>query len=184
MVGAYLVFLALTGAERIAELLLSRRNAKIALRAGGAESGAAQFRWMALVHALFLPACAAEVLLLHRPFPGVLGWACLVGALCAQALRWWAISALGPRWNVRVIVVPGAAPVRSGPYRILRHPNYVAVVAEMLFIPLAHGAWISAVVFSALNVLLLRARIRTEEQALGATWQREFAGVPRFIPHG
>jgi methyltransferase len=184
MVGAYLVFLALTGAERIAELLLSRRNAAMALRAGGAESGAAQFRWMALVHALFLPACAAEVLLLHRPFPGVLGWACLAGALCAQALRWWAIAALGPRWNVRVIVVPGAVPVRSGPYRFMRHPNYVAVVAEMLLIPLAHGAWITAAVFSALNILLLRARIRTEEQALGATWQREFARVPRFIPHG
>jgi methyltransferase len=184
MVGAYLIFLALIAAERIAELLLSRRNARIAIRAGGAESGAGQFRWMALAHALFLPACAAEVLLLHPPFPGVLGWACFAGTLCAQALRWWAISALGRRWNVRVIVVPGDAPVRQGPYRFLRHPNYVAVAAEMLFIPLAHGAWVSALVFSALNVVLLRARIRTEERALGASWQREFAGVPRFIPHG
>ncbi len=184
MVGPYLVFLALTGAERIAELLLSRRNRRIAIRAGGAESGAGQFRWMALVHALFLPACAAEVLLLHRRFPGVFGWACFAGALCAQALRWWAISALGRRWNVRVIVVPGERPVRSGPYRFLRHPNYLAVAAEMLFIPLAHGAWMSALVFSALDVLLLRARLRTEEQALGASWERELADAPRFIPHG
>jgi len=184
MVGPYLLFLALTGAERIAELLLSKRNQRIATRAGGAESGAGQFRWMALMHALFLPACAIEVLLLHRAFPGVLAWAWFTGALCAQALRWWAVSSLGRRWNVRVIVVPGDRPVRSGPYRFLRHPNYVAVSAELLFIPLAHGAGISALVFSALNVLLLRARIRTEEQALGASWQREFAGVPRFIPHG
>jgi methyltransferase len=184
MVAGYLVFLALTGAERIAELLLSRHNARLAFRAGATESGASQFRWMALVHALFLPACAAEVLLLRRAFPGALGWACLALALCAQALRWWAISALGRRWNVRVIVIPGDSPIRSGPYRFLRHPNYVAVVAEMLCIPLAHGAWISAAVFSILNALLLRARIRTEEEALGASWQREFAAVPRFIPHG
>jgi methyltransferase len=83
-----------------------------------------------------------------------------------------------------VIVVPGDAPVRRGPYRFLRHPNYVAVAAEMLLVPLAHGAWISAAVFSALNALLLRTRIQTEERALGAAWEREFADVPRFIPHG
>ena len=184
MVAAYLLFLALTGAERIAELLLSRRNARVALAAGGKESGAGQFRWMALVHALFLPCCAAEVVVLDRPFPGLLGWISLAGALCAQALRWWAIASLGQRWNVRVIVVPSEPPVRRGPYRFLRHPNYVAVAAEMLLIPLAHGAWITALVFSAIDALLLRARIRVEEQALGPAWQREFARVPRFIPHG
>jgi methyltransferase len=184
MVAAYLAFLGLIGAERIAELLLSRRNARIALARGGVESGASGFRWMAAVHALFLPCCAAEVLFLRRPFPGALGWGCAAGALCAQALRWWAISALGWRWNVRVIVVPGAAPVRRGPYRLLRHPNYVAVAAEMLLVPLAHGAWICAALFSTLNAMLLRARIRVEEKALGAAWEREFAGVPRSIPHG
>jgi methyltransferase len=184
MVGAYLALLALFAAERIVELLLSRRNARNALARGGAESGASQFRWMAAVHALFLPCCAAEVLLLHRPFPGALGWACGAAAVGAQGLRWWAISSLGRRWNVRVIVVPREPPVRRGPYRFLRHPNYVAVAAEMACVPLAHGAWITAVVFSALNALLLRARIRIEEQALGEAWEREFAGVPRFIPHG
>lgn len=184
MVAVYLAFLALFGAERIAELLLSRRNARIALAHSGVESGAAHFRWMAAVHALFLPACAAEVLLLHRPFPGVLGWACACAALGAQALRWWAISTLGWRWNVRVIVVPGESPVRAGPYRFVRHPNYVAVAIEMACVPLVHGAWICALLFSALNLMLLRTRIRVEERALGATWERAFAGVPRFVPHG
>src|SRR5207245_1954463 len=89
---------------------------------------------MAAVHALFLPACAAEVLLLHRPFPGALGWACAATAVCAQILRWWAIRSLGWRWNVRVIVVPGEPPVRKGPYRFLRHPNYLAVAVEMLWL--------------------------------------------------
>ena len=184
MVTAYLIFLALIGGERIAELLLSRRNARIALARGGRESGASQFRWMAGVHALFLPCCAAEVLLLRAPFPGTLGFICAALALCAQGLRWWAISSLGWRWNVRVIVVPDQTFVRRGPYRFLKHPNYVAVIAEMLCIPLAHGAWISAVLFSTLNGILLRARIRTEEKALGPAWEREFRGVPRFFPHG
>jgi len=163
MVTAYLVFLALFGAERVAELVLSRRNARIALSRSGVESGAAHFRWMAAVHALFLPACAAEVLLLHRPFPGALGWACAAAAVCAQILRWWAVHSLGWRWNVRVIVVPGEPPVRRGPYRFLRHPNYLAVAVEMLCVPLAHGAFLCA---------------------LGPSWEREFSGVPRFVPHG
>lgn len=184
MVAAYLAFLALFGAERIAELLLSRRNARIALARAGVESGAGHFRWMAAVHALFLPACAAEVLLLHRPFPGAAGWAFAAAALGAQALRWWAIATLGWRWNVRVIVVPSEPPVRRGPYRFLRHPNYVAVAVEMLCVPLAHGAFLCAILFSLLNALLLRVRIRVEEEALGASWRREFSSVPRFIPHG
>jgi methyltransferase len=184
MVTAYLVFLALFGAERGAELWLSRRNARIAFAHSGVETGVAHFRAMVAVHALFLPACAAEVLLLRRPFPGALGYAAAAAALLSQALRWWAIASLGWRWNVRVIVVPGAAPVRRGPYRWLRHPNYVAVAVEMLCVPLAHGAFVCALLFSAANAALLRVRIRAEERALGASWERAFAGVPRFIPHG
>ena len=178
----YLAFLALIGAERIAELRLSRRNARLAFARGGVEAGADHFRAMVVVHALFLPACALEGWL--RPFPGALGWAALGLALSAQGLRWWAIASLGDRWNVRVIVVPGAEPVRRGPYRWLRHPNYLAVIVEMFAVPLVHGAWICALVFSALNALLLRTRIRDEERALGEGWQRAFERVPRFIPHG
>jgi methyltransferase len=184
MVAAYLVFLGLFGVERVAELFLSRRNARIAFERAGVESGAAHFRAMTFVHALFLPACAAEVLLLGRPFPGALGWAAAGAALAAQGLRWWAIASLGWRWNVRIIVVPGEAPVRRGPYRFLRHPNYVAVAIEMLCVPLAHGAWLCAAIFSATNALLLRVRIRAEERALGQRWDEAFSGVPRFIPHG
>ena len=184
MVTAYLVFLALFGAERLAELGVSRRNTRRALSRGGVESGADHFRWMALVHAVFLPACAFEVLFFERAFPGAAGWTAAALAVCAQGLRWWAVASLGDRWNVWVIVVPGEAPVRRGPYRFVRHPNYVAVVVEMICVPLAHGAWVSALVFSALNALLLRTRIRIEEQALGSAWQQAFDGVPRFLPHG
>ena len=104
--------------------------------------------------------------------------------LAAQALRYWAIATLGWRWNTRIVVVPGAAPVTAGPYRWVRHPNYVAVIAEMLALPLVHGAWLTAAVFSLGNALLLRVRIRAEEQALGTSWQQAFAGRPRFVPGG
>lgn len=181
--SAYFGFLLLVAAERVAELLLSRRNARIALSRGGVEFAADHFRWMTLLHALFLPACAVEAYLWATPF----AWDSMLFlfvALGAQALRWWAIGALGWRWNVRVIVTPGEAPVRRGPYRFVRHPNYIAVIVEMLAIPLVHGAWLTALVFSALNALVLRSRIRDEERALGAAYERAFAQVPRFIPHG
>jgi len=167
MVNAYLVFLGLVGIERLAELCLSRRNARIAFARGGVETGAAHFTVMAAVHAAFLPACAAEVLFLHRAFPGALGFAALAVALAAQALRWWAISSLGWRWNVRIITVPGEPLIAQGPYRFLRHPNYAAVIAEMLTVPLVHGAWLCALTFSALNAALLAVRIPLEERALG-----------------
>jgi methyltransferase len=184
MVGAYLALLGLIAAERVAELLLSRRNARIAFARGGKETGAAHFRWMTLVHALFLPCCAVEVLLLHRPFPGLAGFVFAAGAIAAQGLRWWAIASLGWRWNVRVIVVPTEPPVRRGPYRLLRHPNYVAVALEMVCVPMTHCAFLCAALFSLLNALLLRVRIRVEEQALGAGWEQAFSGTPRFFPHG
>jgi methyltransferase len=182
MVTWYDAFLLLVAGERIAELWLSRRNARIAFSHGAVETGARHFRVMALVHLLFLPCCALEAR--FRPFPGLLGFASLALALAAQGLRWWAIGSLGWHWNVRVIAVPGDAPVRRGPYRFVRHPNYVAVALEMLFVPLVHGAWICALVFSLANALLLRVRIRAEEQALGGPYRVAFEGVPRFLPHG
>jgi methyltransferase len=84
----------------------------------------------------------------------------------SQALRWWCITTLGRRWNTRVIVVPGLAPVTGGPYRFLSHPNYVAVVVEGFALPLVHSAWITAVVFTVLNAALLTVRIRSENAAL------------------
>jgi methyltransferase len=178
----YLAFLLLIGAERLFEVALSRRNAARAIARGGRESGQAHFPAMVALHTAFLVSCAVESGI--RTFPGALGWAALAGALGAQALRYWAIASLGDRWNVRVIVVPGEPPVQRGPYRFLRHPNYAAVVVEILAVPLIHGCWLTAAAFSALNAVVLRARIRAEEAALGAAWQDAFAGRPRFLPGG
>ena len=178
----YLGFLGLLAAERIGELVISRRNAAWAFARGGVEAGRGHYPVMAAFHTLFLGACAGEVLLLGRSFPGALGWGALGAALAAQGLRYWAVQALGARWNTRVIVVPGLAPVTGGPYRLLRHPNYVAVAVEMAAVPLIHGAWWTAVVFSAGNALLLWVRVRAEENALGPGWEAAFAGRPRFVP--
>jgi methyltransferase len=90
----------------------------------------------------------------------------LAVVLAAQGLRWWCIATLGHQWNTRVVVIAGAARVAGGPYRFVPHPNYVAVIVEGVALPLVHTAWVTAVVFTLLNAVLLRTRIRVEDAAL------------------
>ena len=168
----YPLLLGATAAERVAELVVSVRNARWAFARGGVEHGRRHFPPMVALHTTLLVGCAVEVLVADRPFLPWLGWPALAVALGAQALRWWCIATLGPRWNTRVIVVPGLPLVSRGPYRRLRHPNYLAVVAEGIALPLVHSAWVTAAVFTALNAwLLLGARIPAEERALARATQ-------------
>ncbi len=178
----FLGFMGLLVCERLVELWLSKRNAARAFARGGVESGQRHYQVMVAFHTLFLVACVAEVFGLGRPFPGLGGWVALGAAVGAQALRYWAIATLGERWNSRIIVLPEVPPVTGGPYRYLRHPNYVAVVLELLVVPLIHGAWLTAAVFTVGNAALLFVRIRAEEAALGAGYARAFAQHPRFVP--
>jgi methyltransferase len=164
--GWYAVLVLAVALERLAELVVSKRNAAWSLRRGGVETGRGHYPFMVVLHVGLLAACVAEVVLLDRPFLPALGWTMLVLVLASQALRWWVITVLGPQWNTRVIVVPGLDRVTSGPFRWLRHPNYLAVVVEGLALPLVHSAWITAVVFTVLNVPLLAVRLRAEEAAL------------------
>ena len=178
----YFALLACVGLERLGELSLSNRNAKRAFARGGLEAGRRHFVVMALVHTLFLPACFLEAWLLQRPFPGPIGVAALLLSVLAMSLRWWAVRSLGDRWNVRIVYVPGDPPVVEGPYRFMRHPNYLAVVTELFCLPLVHGAWATAGVFTLLNAGLLWVRIRAEEKALGPLYSQTFSGVARFTP--
>jgi methyltransferase len=162
----YLIFLSLLGLERLAEMAVSKRNAAWARARGGVEAGRRHFPLMTALHLGFFGGCLAEVWLLGRPFIPALAWPMLALALLAQGLRYWAIAALGRHWNVRVIVVPGARPVATGPYRHLRHPNYLAVVLEGAAVPLMHTAYLTAAAFTVLNAWMLAVRIRCEEQAL------------------
>jgi methyltransferase len=163
----YAGLIAATAAERLCELALSRRNAALCRARGGVERGAGHFPFMVALHTGLLAGALAEVWFLGRPFVPGLGWPMLALAVACQGLRWWAIRTLGQRWNTRVIVVPGLAPVRgAGPYRFLDHPNYLAVVLEGIALPLVHSAWVTAVVFTVLNIPLLAVRVRCEEAAL------------------
>ena len=164
----YLALLGVVALERLAELVVTTRNARWSFARGGVESGRGHYPAMVALHVAFLAACAVEVVAGHRPFVPWLGWPMLALAAAAQVLRWTCIATLGHHWNARVIVVPGAPLVRSGPYRLLRHPNYVAVVVEFVALPLVHTAWLTALVGSVLNALVLRTRIRVENAALAA----------------
>jgi methyltransferase len=164
--GWYVLLILAVGAERLAELVVSRRNAAWSMARGGVESGRGHYPPLVLLHTGLLAGCVLEVLAGDRPFVPALGWPMLALVGVSQALRWWCIRTLGRRWNTRVIVVPGLAPVTSGPYRFFRHPNYVAVVTEGLALPLVHTAWITALLFTVLNIPMLAVRLRVEEAAL------------------
>ena len=162
----YVLLIAVVACERLAELVIARRNLAWSLERGGVEVGAGHYPVMVVLHTAFLVGCLAEVILLDRPFLPALGWSMLAIVVAAQVLRWWCITSLGPRWNTRVVVIPGAPRVNGGPYRLCSHPNYVAVVAEGIALPLVHTAWITALVFTILNAALLTRRITTENSAL------------------
>ncbi len=163
------LFMAVLLVERVVELAISRRNTR-ALRAEGAsEYGAGHFPFLVVLHVLFPLGLIAEVVCLGAR-PGALWLLWLALLLGAQALRATAIRALGRFWSVRVLVLPGAPPVRRGPYRFWRHPNYLAVSVELLAAPLLFGAWRTALGVSVLNAVVLGVRIRVEEKARrGAT---------------
>ncbi|MGL4340315.1 MAG: isoprenylcysteine carboxyl methyltransferase family protein [Rhodoglobus sp.] len=158
-----------TSGERLYELSVSKRNAVAAFARGGIEYGRRHFPWMIVLHTGLLLACIGEVLLVRRPFIPELGWPMLVVVLLCQLGRYRIIHLLGSQWNTRVIVVPGTARVSRGPYRWawLAHPNYLIVAVEGVALPLVHTAWVTAVLFTILNaVLLLGFRIPEENRAL------------------
>jgi methyltransferase len=162
--GFYVVLIVAVGMERLAELVVSRRNLAWARARGGREYSFGHYPFMVALHTGLLVACLVEAT--HRSFVPALGWPMLALVVLAQALRWWCINILGPRWNTRIIVVPGLPLVDGGPYRWLRHPNYVAVVLEGIALPLVYTAWITAVVFTVVNTGLLRVRILAENAAM------------------
>jgi methyltransferase len=165
-VTPYLLLILAVSAERLAELAVSKRNLAWSKARGGREYGFAHYPALVALHVGLLVGCVVEAA--HRPFLPALGWTMFVLVVLSQALRWWCIATLGPRWNTRVIVVPGLPLVTAGPYRWFKHPNYVAVVVEGFALPLVHTAWITALMFTVLNAALLTIRIRCENAALHA----------------
>ena len=162
----YVFLILLIIGERLFELRLASHNTAWARRQGAVEFGEDHYPWMVALHAWFLLACPLEVWALSRPFSPLLAGGMLSALVGAILLRFWVIDTLDKRWTTRVICIPGLPAISSGPYRYLRHPNYLAVMVETLALPLIHSAWLTAVVFGVANGLLLRLRVRTEEAAL------------------
>ncbi len=165
MTGYHLLVLAIAG-ERLVELVVSTRHAAFLRGEGGVEYGRGHYPLMVVLHIALLVGCFVEPTVADRPFIPLLGWPMVLVVVAAMGLRWWCIGTLGHHWNTRVIVAPSLPLVTGGPYRFLRHPNYVAVVAEGAALPLIHTAWITAIGFTVLNAVLLTVRIRVENRAL------------------
>ncbi len=164
--AAFTALVALVGLERLAELVVSRRNAAWSLARGGNESGRGHYPVMVVLHTGLLVGALVEAWWRRPDVPSGLAWSMLALVVASQALRWWCIATLGRRWNTRVIVIPDLPLVTSGPYRFLSHPNYVAVVVEGFALPLVHASWITALVFTLANAVLLAVRLRAENSAL------------------
>ena len=165
-VWGLVLFLAVLAVQRTWELVLSASHVRWLRAHGGREHASGHFPLLVIVHVLFPLCLAAEVFGLGAR-PGSFWWAWAAVWLAAQALRYAAVTALGKRWTVSIWVLPGMPMVQRGPYRYLRHPNYLAVVTELVAASLAFGAWRTAVAITLLNLFALRIRIRAEETALG-----------------
>ena len=159
--SALYVILALVACQRLAELVLARRNTRRLLAQGGVEVGAGHYPLMVALHAGWLLAMALLIAPKTPLSVPLLALYCLL-----QLARLWVQATLGRYWTTRIVIVAGAPLIQGGPYRFLRHPNYAVVVAEVAVLPLVFGAWEIAALFSALNLALLRHRIHIEEAAL------------------
>jgi methyltransferase len=184
MTIAYLSLLGLVGFGRLVELGISRRNQRQLEKQGVRKVAEPHFRWMVLLHGGVLIASALEVVALHRPLIPALAVPMVVLFVLANLLRWWVIRTLAGHWNVEVMASCRVGVVTSGPYRWVRHPNYVAVVAELFALPMIHTAWITALVGTIVNLEILRRRLAVEDGVLMANlvYRATMGSKPRFLP--
>lgn len=157
------IVLVLVAAQRLGELAYAARNTRRLLARGAVEIGRAHYPLFILLHGGWLVAIAVLV-----PASAAPVWPLLALFVLLQAGRLWVVGTLGPYWTTRIITLPGAPLVARGPYRFVRHPNYLVVIGEIAVLPLAFGAWRLALVFSVLNAALLTWRIRIENGVLAA----------------
>jgi methyltransferase len=161
----FLLFIAVLIIQRAGELLLARRNECAVGKMGAVEFDRSGYRAIVLMHSAFFLSLVSEYFLLGRTLNGQ--WRSLLAVfLLTQCLRYWSIASLGKFWNTKILVVPGAALVKKGPYKYFRHPNYLAVAIEIAVAPLVFSCYYTTVLFSVLNFIALRRRIRIEDSAL------------------
>lgn len=171
----FTIIIAIVILQRLIELIVAKRNEKWMLSQGAFEAGARHYPLMVLMHIAFFISLLMEVIVFDRPLTKI--WiALLVIFLLAQIARIWCLTSLGKFWNTKIIVLPGAKVIKKGPYKFIRHPNYVIVATELLVLPLLLGAYFTAVIFSLLNLWMLSVRIPVEEAALkrATNYTKEF----------
>jgi methyltransferase len=180
----FLSLCAAIGACRLVELTISRRHQRALAATGAAPLPEPVFGAMVAVHAGVVAGAALEVVALHRPYVAAIGIPALALVVLANLLRFWVMATLGVHWNVRVVRSMPLGVVTGGPYRFVRHPNYLAVFVELAALPLVHGAYLTAVAGSLLHLLILRRRVALEESVLMADdgYRRAFEHKPRFVP--
>lgn len=180
----FLAMLVAVALLRFVELRISKRHQQEMIAHGAAKVDEPKFRWMVLLHTAVLAGAAIEVVVLRRPFIPQLAAVMFVVFLAANVVRWWVIRTLGEHWNVQVMDSTRLGVVTSGPFRYVRHPNYAAVFAEMLALPLIHTAWITALAGSIAHMGVLAQRLSTEERVLFANpdYRAAMTGKPRFLP--
>jgi methyltransferase len=150
--------------QRLIELFIANRNTRALLAEGAYEVGRGHYPAIVFLHTAWLVTLWAFLLAGLTQFAP---WAA-IAYLAVQGLRLWTLLSLGRYWTARIIVVPDAPLVRKGPYRFIRHPNYLVVVLEIALLPLAVGSWPLALGFSIVNAIVLAWRIRAEEMTLAS----------------
>jgi methyltransferase len=180
----YVLLLAVVGAGRLLELRISRRHQAALARYGAAPVPEPAFPWLVALHTGVLAGSALEAILLRRRQRRALAAAAAAAALMAGALRWWTMATLGQHWNVHIVDSLHLGVVSHGPYRWLRHPNYLALIVELEALPLMHWSWLTALIGGAAHLLLLRRRIAAEEAVLmrDPAYRAAMGAKPRLLP--
>ncbi|QYO67395.1 isoprenylcysteine carboxyl methyltransferase family protein [Leptolyngbya sp. 7M] len=179
----FLIIILLVLLQRLWELRISKANEIYLLHHGGQVRGSNNLKLVKFLQLGWFAAMILEVWWSNRPLIPLLASLALLLLMTGQLLRYGSMKALGHRWTLPLITLPGVAAVDSGVYRFLRHPNWLGVILEIAALPLVHNAWITAALFSFINALLMVDRVRQEEQTLSrdSDYERLMGGRPRFL---
>jgi methyltransferase len=157
----FIIFISFFVLQRLSELFIAKRNERWLLKQGAIEYGQSHYPFIIALHTLFIFSLITEYIVSGQPLISLIF---LVIYLVVLSFKYWALSSLGKYWNTKIYRIPGVYPVKKGPYKFLKHPNYMEVVCEIAIIPLVFHLYYTAVIFTILNAAMLFVRIREENR--------------------